>query len=106
MKPGRVTAGSLERVNLMISREESAWLDQLAAEIRTRTGAKVSRSEITRAAIATLRELHRAGDAARFGSLVDCKSGADLSVLGVIAIRRAVSYTPTHLHTRQEAQHA
>jgi hypothetical protein len=77
----------LERVNLMISREESAWLDELSNEIRARTGAKVSRSEITRAALATLRELHRQNDAFGFGALADSKSGDELGILGVLAIR-------------------
>jgi hypothetical protein len=39
----------LERVNLMLSREESEWLDQLAAEILAATGSKVSHSQIVRA---------------------------------------------------------
>jgi hypothetical protein len=83
------SGGKLERVNLMISREESAWLDRLAAEIQSRTGAKVSRSEIVRAALATMQELHRQGDAIGFGSLSACKSGAHLGQLGVMAIRAA-----------------
>jgi hypothetical protein len=82
----------LERFNLLLIREESEWLDQLAAEILAATGAKVSRSEIVRAAIATLRELHRAAPAgpARLMPLGRCESGAALAQVGVLAVRWAV----------------
>jgi hypothetical protein len=96
------TRAKLERVNLMLSPADSGWLDELAAEIRTRTGAKLSRSEITRAAIATMRELHRYGDTLRFGALAACKSETELSIAGVLAVRSgrtAQRSTPTHTHT-------
>ena len=82
----------LERVNLMLGRQESEWLDQLAAEILAATGSKVSRSEIVRSAIATLGELHRLAPScpARFVPLSSCKSGSELMVLGVLAVRWAV----------------
>ena len=90
-------AMKFERVNLMLAREDSAWLDQLADEIKARAGLKVSHSAITRAALATLRELHKAGDSFKFGVLADCKSGADLAMLGVIAIRCGLTYATTHV---------
>jgi hypothetical protein len=40
----------LERFNVVLSLEDTAWLDRLAGEIQTGTSAKVSRSEIIRAA--------------------------------------------------------
>lgn len=84
---------ALERVNLMLDAEGSAWMDQLAEEIRVKTGARVSRSEITRAALAMLRELHRlaGGKPAGIPSLSVCKSEGDLIVLGTLAIRKAVA---------------
>lgn len=89
-------SGNLERVNLMIGRDESAWLDQLVGEI-ARRGGKVSRSEIVRAALAMLRELHDLGDAVPFGiSLGAAKRGSDLIVMGTIAVRALRSnYTST-----------
>jgi hypothetical protein len=81
----------LERFNLVLSLDNIAFLDQLAAEMRAGTGAKVSRSEIIRAALATLRELHRTAPdcPARFLPLAQCRSGSDLAMLGVIAVRWA-----------------
>jgi hypothetical protein len=70
-------------------------VDQLAAEILARSGAKVSRSEIARAAIATFRELHRlvpsCREAAGLIPLARCKSGTDLVVAGFLAIRQAAT---------------
>lgn len=85
-------AERLERVNLMLGREESEWLDQLAAEILAATGAKVSRSEIVRAAIATLQEVHLAAPAypTWLTPLGRCESGAALAQMGVLAVRWAV----------------
>jgi hypothetical protein len=80
----------LERVNLMLSSEESEWLNQLAMEIRQQTGASVSRSEIVRAAIAALRELHRFCPQSQFGALTAAKKGTDLRVLAILAIRAGV----------------
>jgi len=81
----------LERVNLMLARDESEWLDQLVAEILQQTGAKVSRSEIVRAAIATLAELHRLAPWCPewITPLALCKTGSQLAVLGVLAVRCA-----------------
>ena len=81
----------LERVNLMLGRDESAWLDQLGAEILEQTGAKVSRSEIVRAGIATLAELHRAAPSCptTFVPLSTCKSGSALAQMGILAVRCA-----------------
>ena len=50
---------AMKRVNLILSREDSIFLDKLAREIDDRVGARVSRSEIVRASIAGMRELHR-----------------------------------------------
>ena len=55
----RGTGEDLRRVNLILSRADSDFLVQLGREIDARTGAKVSRSEIVRASIAGMRELHR-----------------------------------------------
>ena len=49
----------LERFNVVLALEESEWLNQLAAEIHAETQVKISRSEIIRAALAGLRELHK-----------------------------------------------
>jgi hypothetical protein len=73
----------LGRVNLMLTRQDSAWLDQLANEIRSTTGAKVSRSEIVRAALSMLRELDR------LAPLCSCKSGDNLAAMGIVAARKA-----------------
>jgi hypothetical protein len=83
----------LERVNLVVGRSESEWLDQLAVEIRAETGAKVSRSEIVRAAVATLRELHKSAPScpARLIPLARCTSGLELMVAGISAIRWAAT---------------
>lgn len=90
----------LERVNLMLEREESEWLDKLAQSIKDQTGAKVSRSEIVRAAIAGLRELHRLApeSQSRLFPLDRCRSGSDLAMLAVIASRAATD--ARQLHTR------
>jgi hypothetical protein len=85
------TGERLERVNVMLERQESDWLDQLAAEIHTETGAKVSRSEIVRAGIAGMRELHRLAPAcpSRFVPLATC-DGALLGQMIVLAVRWAM----------------
>ncbi|HTX36452.1 MAG TPA: hypothetical protein VME43_15590 [Bryobacteraceae bacterium] len=82
---------ALERVNLMLARRDSAWLDSLANEIRVNTGAKVSRSEIVRAALSTLAELHRLAPMAptRLIPLHSCKSRDELALAGTLAVRRA-----------------
>lgn len=54
---GQLTATKL-RVNLMLDTELSAWVDDLARELETTTGAELSRSEIVRTARTMLRELH------------------------------------------------
>lgn len=89
--PKRSKNRGLERFNVVLSLEDNAWIDQLAGEILANTAAKVSRSEIIRAALATLRELHRAAPACskRFVPLSTCKSGSDLTVMGVLAVRWA-----------------
>ncbi len=92
----------LERVNLMLAREDSDWLDQFAAEIRERHGVRISRSEIARTALAMLRELHTLAPTCpeRFAPLSVCRSGEQLQAIGVLAVRWATmrvqgrSYTP------------
>ena len=72
----------------MLGRSESEWLDQLAAGIFAETGAKISRSEIVRAAVAALRELDRVApmNPSRLLPLTHCKTGA-----GLLAIRLAAT---------------
>jgi len=100
------TAGErLERVNLMLAREDSSFLDRLTEEIHAKTGSKVSRSEIVRAGIAGIRELQlRAPECPeRFMPLTDCRSGADLLVIMVMAVRWACqSNGTTHLPGKNE----
>jgi hypothetical protein len=94
------TGERLERVNVMLAREDSEFLDQLSEEITAKTGAKVSRSEIVRAGIAGIRELHRLAPEcpSRFVPLASCRSGADLVIWMVLAIRWACpSDGTTHL---------
>lgn len=82
---------ALERVNLVLKRRDSAWLDTLANEIRVSTGVKISRSEIVRAALSTMAELHRRAPMApaRLMPLHSCKSGDELALAGVLAVRLA-----------------
>jgi hypothetical protein len=94
------TGERLERVNVMLAREDSEFLDQLSEEIRATTGAHVSRSEIVRAGIAGMRELHRLAPdcSSRFVPLASSRSGADLVIWMVLAIRWACqSSGTTHL---------
>jgi len=88
----RGTGEDLRRVNLILSRAASDFLVQLGREIDARTGAKVSRSEIVRASIAGMRELHRLAPLcpARFSPLAACKNETDLAVQMLLAIRAAV----------------
>lgn len=72
---------ALERVNLMLTRADSAWLDGLANEIRSANGAKVSRSEIVRAALAAVQELHKAGNLFNV-PLSSCRSASELAQMG------------------------
>jgi hypothetical protein len=44
----------LQRVNLMLTTGNAHWLDRVASQIRERTGAKVSRSEIAHTRIALM----------------------------------------------------
>ena len=85
------TGERLYRSNIMLGDEDSRWLDQLAAEIHTATGAKVSRSEIVRASIAGLRELHRLAPEcpSRFVPLATC-NGTLLAQMIVLAVRWAM----------------
>ena len=83
----------LERFNIVLSLDDIAWLDQLGEEIEASNGAKLSRSEIIRAAIATLKELHKWAPRCptKLLPLAQCKSGADLVMAGAIAMRRATT---------------
>ena len=82
----------LERFNLVLSLEESEWLNQLAAEIQTETGVKVSRSEIIRVALSGLRELDKLAPSCpgRFVPLHTCQTGAELGLWAVLAVRWAI----------------
>jgi hypothetical protein len=87
------SAGRMERFNIVLPLEDSEWLDRFAWEIRERNGAKVSRSEIVRAAIAGLRELHlRAPERpSRFVPLTHARTGSDLVCFAIVAARLATS---------------
>ena len=88
----------MERVNLMLAREDSEFLDQLTEEIQSTTGAKVSRSEIVRAGIAGMREIHKlAPKSLQYMELGRCRSGADLTATAVLAIRMGMA-TDGHTH--------
>ena len=86
----------MERFNVVLSLDEVTWLDQLAQEIAANNGAKVSRSEIIRAAVAILRELHNAAPRcpARFRRLAQCRSGSELVIMGSIAVYWATKTMP------------
>lgn len=94
---------ALERVNLMLTGADSAWLDQLADDIRTNTGAKISRSEIVRAALETMREIQSVAPTEGVPSLLclsSSKSATELAQRGIATVRVAAcalkAYTPTH----------
>ena len=82
------TGETLQRTNLMLTKGESEWLDAFAAEILATGGAKVSRSEIVRAALVGLRELHksRAGIFADMGLV---KQPSHLEFMTLVAARAA-----------------
>ena len=86
----------MRRVNLILSREDSVFLDKLARDIDDRVGARVSRSEIVRASIAGMRELHRLAPLcpARFSPLAACKNETALAVMMILAIRAAIPGRP------------
>ncbi len=90
------TGELLYRYNLLLADSDSAWLDQLAEEIHAATGAKVSRSEVVRAALAGMRELARLapGCPSRFPALTHCRSGENLAMLAVLAARWATKEQP------------
>ena len=83
------TSERLRRYNVLLTDAESAWLDQLAEEILAATGARVSRSQIVRAAIAGLRELSKLAPELRLPALTHCRSGADMAMLTVLAAQCA-----------------
>jgi len=80
-----VDTKGMRRFNLILSREDSLFIDRLAREIDDRVGARVSRSEIVRASIAGARELHR------LAPLAACKSETDLAVQMLLAIRAGIT---------------
>jgi hypothetical protein len=90
------TGERLYRYNLLLADAESAWLDQLADEIRQANGAKVSRSEIVRAAIAGLRELYRLAPErpSKFVALTHARTGSDLALMTILAARLATTEAP------------
>ena len=83
----------MERFNIVLPLEDSEWLDRFAWEIRQQNGAKVSRSEIVRAAIAGLRELHRRAPErpSKFAPLTQARSGSDLEMIAILAARVATT---------------
>jgi len=90
------TGERLYRYNVLFTDSESAWLDELAGEIEATTGVKVSRSEIVRAALAGLRELHRLVPerASRLAPLTNARAGSDLTLLAILAARLATADAP------------
>lgn len=82
----------LERVQVMLHPADREFLDQLTGGIHERTGVHVSRSEIIRAGLAVLRELHRSGPI----PLTGCESGSDLAVAGMACIRLAAEAERLH----------
>lgn len=78
----------LIRVNLMLSREDSDWLDQFAAEVRHKSGARLSRSEIVRAAVATLRELQALGRRGEAPPIEQVRNGVQLAGMSMLTLRK------------------
>jgi hypothetical protein len=81
----------MERFNIVLRLDDSEWLDRIAWEIREKNGAKISRSEIVRAAIAGIRELNLQASKrpSQFVPLANARSGSDLRVLAILAARLA-----------------
>ena len=79
----------LRRVNLVMSEDDLAWIDQLAGEIRENTRGSLSRSEIVEAGLRTLREIHRLDTAAPLPLKV-CSCGPLLHFAGILVVRAAV----------------
>jgi|SRR5215469_4481127 len=91
---GKPKGARMERFNVVLPVDDSEWLDRFAWEIRDQNGAKISRSEIVRAAIAGLRELHlRAPEPpSKFVPLLTlARSGSDLELIAILAARLATS---------------
>jgi hypothetical protein len=88
---GEPKAARMERFNIVLLVDDSEWFDRFALEIREQNGAKVSRSEIVRAAIAGLRELHlRASERpSKFCPLVHARSESNLKMFAILAARLA-----------------
>lgn len=81
----------LIRVNLMLSREDSDWLDEFAEEVRHKTGARLSRSEIVRAALAALRELNALGRCGEALPIEQVRDGVELAGMSVLTLRKLAS---------------
>lgn len=81
----------LIRVNLMLSREDSDWLDEFAEEVRHKTGARLSRSEIVRAALAALRELNALGRRGEALPIEQVRDGVELAGMSVLTLRKLAS---------------
>ena len=81
----------MERFNIVLPLDDSEWLDRIAWEIREKNGAKISRSEIVRAAIAGIRELHLQASErpSKFVPLAKVRSRSDLRMLAILAARLA-----------------
>ncbi len=78
----------LIRVNLMVSSQDSNWLDEFAHGVRRVTGGRVSRSQIVRAALAGLRELDRIAASGGALPLKEARNGAELVALTILTIRK------------------
>jgi len=92
--PAPTTAVSMKRFNVVLSEDESSWLDKFVEEVG-RNGGSVSRSEIVRAGIECMREMERlAQESSKCPRLASAKSGADLSLLMTLVARLAAADAP------------
>jgi hypothetical protein len=83
-------APRFERVNIMLAPADRQFLQELSQQILEQSGAQVSGSELLRAGLAVLKELHR------FDSLARCASGAAITAMGVMTVRAAKLPRATH----------
>jgi hypothetical protein len=77
----------LVRVNLMLSAQDSAWLNEFSEEVRHLTDGRISRSEIVRAALAALREVRTFASREGVLPLEQASNGAQLIAMTVLAVR-------------------
>jgi hypothetical protein len=83
-----VPSAGLMMATVILAKEDSDWLDTLAAEIYEASGAELSRSEIVHAAIAGVRELHLRKSGG-LSVLMLVKEASHLEVMTVDAAKKA-----------------